>query len=67
MVTWQARIKALRAAGMALSEIGAKVGLATSSVSDIARGVTKEPGGDAALKLDALYREKARASRRTAA
>ncbi len=52
---------------MALSEIGAKVGLATSSVSDIARGVTKEPGGDAALKLDALYREKARASRRTAA
>jgi transcriptional regulator with XRE-family HTH domain len=67
MVTWKQRIGVLRAAGMGLAEIGEKVGLSTSSVSDIARGVTKEPGGDAALKIDALYREKSRSARRRSA
>lgn len=56
MVTWSDRVKALRATGMKLAEIGECIGLAPSSVSDIEQGRTKLPGGDAALKLDELYR-----------
>ena len=56
MVTWSDRIKALRATGLKLAEIGELVGLAPSSVSDIEQGRTSVPGGDAALKLDELYR-----------
>lgn len=67
MLTWKTRVEALRASGMKLSDIGERVGLATSTISDIAQGRIKEPGGDAALKLDALYRAKSRASRQTAA
>lgn len=64
MLTWKDRIRALRDSGMSLAEIGKESGLATSTVSDLARGVTKEPGGNAALKIDALYREKRRPSSR---
>lgn len=68
MLTWQDRIKALQAAGMTQAEIGEEVGLATASVSDLARGVTRSPRGEAALKLDTLYRTKGvRSSRRNAA
>lgn len=55
MVTWSARIKALRASGMKLAEIGEQIGLAPSSVSDIEQGRTEAPSGDAALKLHELY------------
>lgn len=58
MATWADRIEALRDKGMTLSEIGELVGLATSSVSDLAQGHSASPRGDAAIKLDALYRER---------
>jgi len=53
--TWRERIRALQAAGMTLSEIGEIVGLATSSVSDIANGRSEQPRADAALKLHELH------------
>jgi transcriptional regulator with XRE-family HTH domain len=55
MTTWANRIRDLRELGMTLAEIGTEIGIATSSVSDIATGRTKEPGGDAALKLHSLH------------
>lgn len=58
MNTWAKRIRDLQDAGMTLADIGEKVDLATSTVSDIANERTKEPGGDAALKLDRLHRRK---------
>jgi transcriptional regulator with XRE-family HTH domain len=42
-------------AGLKQSEIGSLCGMATSTVSDIANGRIKEPGGDAALKLHDLH------------
>lgn len=43
---------------MTFPEIGALIGLAPSSVSDIEHGYTKVPGGDAALRLVELHRSK---------
>lgn len=43
---------------MTLAEIGESIGMATSSVSDVANGYTKEPGGNAALKLHELHLER---------
>lgn len=57
-ITWSERIKALRAQGMTFAEIGKIVGLSPSGVSDIEHGRSKAPGGDAALLLDALYRDR---------
>lgn len=57
-ITWSERIKALRAKGMTFAEIGKEVGLSPSGVSDIEHGWTKAPGGDPALRLDALYRDR---------
>lgn len=56
MSTWSTRIRDLMAAGMKQSEIGAEVGLATSTISDLANGRTKAPGGEAAIKLFELHR-----------
>lgn len=58
MNTWAKRIRDLQEAGMTLAQIGEKVDLATSTVSDIANERTAEPGGNAALKLDSLHRRK---------
>ena len=58
MITWQTRIRDLQAAGLTLSDIAEEIGIATSSVGDIATGRTKEPGGDAALKLYALHKKR---------
>lgn len=55
MITWARRISDLRSAGMTLAEIGKLIGLSTSAVSDIERGRSNSPGGDAALKLHALW------------
>ena len=52
---------------MTLAEIGEAIGMATSSVSDIANGHTKEPGGNAALKLHELHRARCRKSARASA
>lgn len=57
-ITWSERIKALRAKGMTFAEIGKQVGLSPSGVSDIEHGWSNAPGGDAALRLDALYRDR---------
>lgn len=67
MITWASRIQDLRDLGMTLAEIGAEIGIATSSVSDIATGRTKEPGGDAALKLHELHRSRCKKSARASA
>lgn len=57
-IDWSDRIKALEDAGLTLKAIGEAVGLTSSGVSEIKRGATKAPRGDAALKLDALHRLK---------
>lgn len=63
MVTWSARIRALRAHGMTLAEIGEAVGLSPASICDIERERTKTPRGDAALALHALYARQLRRSK----
>lgn len=55
-VTWAHRVQALRASGLRLREIAHAIGLAVSTVGDLANGRTGSPRGEAALKLDALYR-----------
>lgn len=55
MSTWAERIRALQDKGLTLSRIGEEVGLATSSVSDLANGRSASPRGEAALKLHALH------------
>lgn len=52
---------------MTLAEIGQEIGLATSSVGDIANEWTKEPGGDAALKLHELHRSRCKKQTRASA
>lgn len=56
MTDWKQRVLDIRGSGLTYAKIGEKVGLATSSVGDIASGRTKRPRGDAALRLDALHR-----------
>lgn len=58
MVTWASRIRDLQSIGMTFSEIGEQVGLATSSIGDLANGYTTSPRGDAAVKLHLLHVEK---------
>lgn len=62
MSTWSTRIRDLMAAGMKQSEIGAEVGLATSTISDLANGRTKAPGGEAAIKLHELHQKRCTAA-----
>ena len=61
MTTWASRISDLLKKGMTLSEIGAEVGLTQSSLSDIKSGRSKEPRGDAAVKLHELHKSKVEA------
>lgn len=58
MSTWAQRVRDLQAAGMKLSEIGEAIGLATSTIGDLANGRIKAPGGDAAVKLMELHRDR---------
>jgi transcriptional regulator with XRE-family HTH domain len=55
MTTWASRITDLRVTGLTLAEIGERIGLAASSVSDIEQQRTSEPKGGAALKLVSLH------------
>jgi transcriptional regulator with XRE-family HTH domain len=55
MSTWAQRIRDLQAAGMTFQAIGEEIGLATSSVGDIANGRSSSPRGEAAIKLHALH------------
>lgn len=43
---------------MTLAEIGSLIGLATSTVGDLANGRIKAPNGDSALKLLELHRDR---------
>jgi transcriptional regulator with XRE-family HTH domain len=58
MITWRERIQALRQT-MTLREIAEQIGMSPSSVSDLEQGRHESPRGDAALRLDALYRLRA--------
>jgi transcriptional regulator with XRE-family HTH domain len=56
MTTWQLRVRELQALGMTLQQIGAAVGLSTPAIGGIATGRTKQPRGEAAVRLDKLHR-----------
>jgi transcriptional regulator with XRE-family HTH domain len=56
-LTWQSRLKALRKKGLTLVELGQRVGLSPGAVSDIEQGRTREPTGDAALRIHELHLE----------
>lgn len=58
MDTWASRIRDLQDSGLTQREIGEAIGLATSTVSDIANERTGAPGGEAAIKLHALHIER---------
>jgi len=55
MTTWASRVSDLRATGLTLAEVGERIGLSPSAVSDIEQGRTTEPKGGAALKLVSLH------------
>lgn len=55
MNQWSKRIRDLQLSGMTFKEIGDEVGIAISTVGDLATGRTREPRGDAALALRDLH------------
>jgi transcriptional regulator with XRE-family HTH domain len=57
MSTWSSRIKELRETGLTLAQIGERSGLAPSTISDLEKGRSSSPRGDAALRLFELHRE----------
>ena len=67
MVTWASRIQDLRAEGMTLAQLGEQVGLSVPSVLDLEKGRTKSPRGDAAMRLQALHKARARNAKRARA
>lgn len=56
-LSWQQRIKDLEHEGLSLTEIGDRIGLRVSSVSDLKRGESLEPRGFAAVKLYELHKQ----------
>ena len=67
MITWASRIQDLKDHGLTLAEIGELVGLATSSVGDLATGRTESPRGEAALKLHDLHRQRCKKAAKASA
>lgn len=65
--SWQQRIIDLEASGLSLTELAEQVGLAKSTVSEIKRGTTKAPGGDAAVALFLLHKKRCGRARKAAA
>jgi transcriptional regulator with XRE-family HTH domain len=59
MQTWATRISDLTSRGMTYAEIGERIGLAPSTVGDLASGRSKSPRGEAAIRLNDLHRERA--------
>lgn len=55
MTTWSMRIRDLQSSGLTFNEIGEAVGLATSSIGDIATGRSGSPRGEAAIRLHELH------------
>jgi hypothetical protein len=58
MATWKSRIRDLQASGLTFEQIGEAVGLAGTTVSDLANGWSKSPRGDAALAMHLLHVER---------
>lgn len=67
MSTWSERIRDLQRVGMTLEQIGEKVGLAVSTLSDLANERSKSPRGDAAIQLHTLHEQKCGTKRPRAA
>ena len=57
MTTWQQRIKALRDAGMTLSQISTAIGLSIGGVGDLSAGRTMSPRADVGMRLYELHRK----------
>lgn len=55
MSIWTQRVKDLSAAGMTYADIASAIGLAPSTVGDLAAGKYKQPRADAAVKLQELH------------
>ncbi|APG04932.1 hypothetical protein BJI69_14215 [Luteibacter rhizovicinus DSM 16549] len=58
MQTWATRISDLTSRGMTYAEIGERIGLAPSTVGDLASGRSKSPRGEAAIRLNDLHRQR---------
>lgn len=58
MQTWSSRIKDLTSRGMTYADIGEVIGLASSTVGDLASGRSKSPRGEAAIRLNDLHRQR---------
>lgn len=58
MSEWTAKTRDLNATGMTYAQIGAAIGLAPSTVGDLAAGRYKSPRGDAAMALAKLHAER---------
>lgn len=58
---WQQRILELEQSGLSLKEIGEKVGLAKSTISEIKSGASRSPTGDAAVELYLLHKKRCKA------
>ena len=58
MQTWATRISDLTSRGLTYADIGERIGLAPSTVGDLATGRSKSPRGEAAIRLNDLHRER---------
>lgn len=58
MKPWTEIISDLQAAGMTYAQIAEEIGVAGSTVGDLATGRSKSPRGGAAIRLHALHLEK---------
>ncbi len=58
MQAWATRISDLTSRGLTYADIGERIGLAPSTVGDLATGRSKSPRGEAAIRLHDLHRER---------
>jgi hypothetical protein len=63
MSVWTQKVIDLKALGLSYTAIGNLIGLAPSTVSDLAAGRYKSPRGDVAVKLAALHAKKVKQSK----
>lgn len=54
-IDWSGKVRDLQGAGLTLAEIGTRIGLAISSVGDIATARSSSPHGEAAVRLYHLH------------
>jgi hypothetical protein len=58
MQKWATRISDLTSCGLTYTDIGKRIGLAPSSLGDLATGRSKSPRGEAAIRLYDLHRKR---------